>query len=78
MLATFNSKPVRWIIELDYDADPDLSSVDVREDVIDHLSGARGNPVLEGSRIIFDHGDDALSARLRFGDNVTSVITERA
>jgi hypothetical protein len=73
-----NVRPARWIIELDYDADPDTAPETIRQDIADQMMAAKGTPIVEEDRIIFDHSEDAFGARLRYGANVMRVIPEYA
>lgn len=68
----------RWIFEFDYDADPDTTADAVKADLTDHLTGARGPFRFESSRIILEDGDDALSVRLRFNENIVGYEVRSA
>ncbi len=68
----------RWILDLDYDADPEVTAADLRADIEDQFSLPRGRVVIEPTRLIFWHGDDALTARLRYNDHVTKITSEAA
>lgn len=72
------ARPVRWVIELDYDADPDVAPEDLREDIADELSGAKGSPVVEGDLLILDNLDDAVSVRMRFDEYIYRIDQEYA
>ncbi|RYD65950.1 MAG: hypothetical protein EOP83_06250 [Verrucomicrobiaceae bacterium] len=60
------SKP-RWIVEFDYDADPDAR---IEQALQEELSGVRGKIVVDGDSVIFDDANDALWVKLRFADHV--------
>lgn len=67
------SKAIRWIIELDYNADPGLDPLHIRKSLAEEISNAKGRPVLNDNYIIFDRLDDAFGVRMRFSDNVVGV-----
>lgn len=60
----------RWILEFDYDADPDER---IEGDLSDYLTATRGPVVVEGNRLVFSHGDDAMWAKIRFANHVLKV-----
>lgn len=76
MKSVAGHRPVRWVIELDYDADPDTDADTLMIDIADQMSGAKGSPVMEGEFLVLDHLDDAVSARMRFADHITRIDTE--
>jgi hypothetical protein len=63
----------RWVIVLDYNADPEVDSDLVRRSLEDELRGFRGGAVVFGEKLILDHAGDALSMRMRFSDNIVSI-----
>lgn len=65
----------RWIIEFDYEADPETPAAEVRADLSDHLSASRGPFRFDADRVIFEHMDDAVSVRLRFDANIVEIET---
>lgn len=68
----------RWIIELDYDADPDTDGDAVRDSLADQLSSSKGNPMVLGDKVIVDCLDDAFHCRMRFSENIVSITKEDA
>lgn len=69
-------KTTRWIIDFDYDADPDLPSDVVRSRLNDQVTGTQGQTVVEGNRVTCDNSHDAMWLKLRFSDNIRAI--ERA
>lgn len=67
------TKKVRWIVELDYNADPEASPVDVRNDVQDQLSASRGSPIIDGERVILDNLDDVFEVRMRYDTHLRGI-----
>lgn len=70
------TKRTRWIIELDYNADPETTADAVRTDLQDHLSHPFGKPIVDGDRLICDDLADAVAIRLRYDLNLVSVVAE--
>lgn len=60
----------RWILEFDYDADPEDR---IEADLTDTLTATRGSVSIEGNRVAFEHGDDALWVKVRFANHVRTV-----
>lgn len=71
------TKRVRWIVELDYDADPDTSPDAVRNDVQDQLSASRGSPVIDGERVILDTLDDVFEVRMRYDTHLRRITFDQ-
>ena len=63
----------RWIIELDYTADPDTDYETFFSNLSEELAAAKGAPEHHGDCIVFDELDDAFNVRLRFAENVVNV-----
>lgn len=64
---------MKWLFELDYDADPDDHPDDVREDVIEELEHGLSGDFVRDSMIVFTDTQDAFKFRLRFGHHVTRI-----
>jgi hypothetical protein len=60
-------KPV-FILELDYDANPDLDPTQVRQDLAEEI----GTSTINGTRLTLSL-DEAFRVRMRFDENVTSI-----
>lgn len=63
----------RWILEFDYSADPDLGPEEVRADLFETLSRARGPFSYDSDCITFENSQDALTVRLRFNRNIVAI-----
>ena len=61
-----------WIVELNYDADPEHDALSVKERLDEELKGLPGS-TLNGSRIISTCTNEALKLKLNFSDNIESI-----
>lgn len=62
----------RWIVELNYDADPDFDAGSVKERIDEELKGLPRS-ILNGSQIISTCMDETLKLKLRFSENIESI-----
>lgn len=62
-----------WVIEFDYDADPDLSATTIVDQLRAELAAIKGQTVWQGTKVTLNRLDDAFAMRMRFSHNVTSV-----
>jgi hypothetical protein len=73
-MIVFGSQNTRWVIEMDYDADPETPEDKVKADLADELTTADA-PVV-GEKTLVLALADAFRVRMRFAENVRSI--ERA
>lgn len=68
----------RWIIELDYEADPDLAAEDVRRNIQDEVSAFKNDVQVQDDVIICDALDEAFTLRMRFSENIVDIRSTAA
>lgn len=67
------AKNRRWVIKLDYNADPDTDPRTIKEQIKEWYDSTRGFVCIDGDTVEIGDPNEAMELKLRFYDHVVSV-----
>lgn len=70
------ARPEYWIIELDYNADPEVTESHVRAAIQDELSCSSAD--IDDDIVYVDSINEALAVRMRFDSNIIGIYPQFA